>query len=354
MASRRVFLLSSAVPCLLQAHRCFGSIVPQVESLLAAAPTTRPDVAKIDGVRILAAASRALQRPLDQDRNVQGKAFLDFTLDLPALAAACIVAPESTVQYLVKARALLNEWLISATTRLSPTPLLQQYELLSPRSSLAEVAMALPFLNLSADDLAAAAAWFRQALDWLNQDRTALLARDSRDHNASAWLLQASGYASLLADEAVLAEQRHRFQRDILRAQITADGLFRNDLAGSDPFRLSLYNLDLLAGSAILLSTRFESIWNYELQDGPGMRVAIARYAAFIAAPSTWPYPADASHFADLPGRRPALLFAGRAYSDANYVALWSTLNPDPKASAIQRTFPIRQPLLWVTRRPVG
>ena len=84
------------------------------------------------------------------------------------------------------------------------------------------------------------------------------------------------------------------------------------------------------------------------------MRTVIARFASFIAAPSTWPYPADAAHFADLPARRPALLFAGRAYSDAEYVTLWRTLNPDPQAPAILRTFPIRQPLLWITPRPAA
>ena len=357
MPSRRVFLRSSALPFLLQAFPRAQPLLGKphtgvASNGLSGAPTTRPNVARIDHDRILTAASVAVDRPVAEDRNVDGAAFLHFTLDLPALAAACMIDHESASQYLLKARALIGAWFNSTGTALSPDPLLKSYELLTPRSALAEVAVAIPFLQLPQEELDAASAWFRKALAWLTTDRTALLARDAGDHNASAWLLQASAYATLMGADAVLAEQRHRFKQTVLRAQITADGLFRNDLAGENPFRTSLYNLDLLAGSAMLLSTRFESLWEYELQDGPGMRAVIARHAAFIAAPTTWPYPADAAHFSDLPGRRPALLFAGRAYSNADYVTLWNTLDPDPKDPPILRAFPIRQPLLWVTQHP--
>jgi hypothetical protein len=50
----------------------------------------------------------------------------------------------------------------------------------------------------------------------------------------------------------------------------------------------------------------------------------------------------------DLPNRQPSLLFAGLAYQDEAYLALWKSLNPDPKTAEIIRNFPIRQPVLWV------
>jgi len=345
MLSRRAFLRTSALPMLLQA-----GLRAQSPDAVPEARTTRPNLLLVDRLRILTRARQALDRPLSQDRRVVGDAFLDFTLDLPALAAACMVDRDRAPEYLLKARALLDAWFISRQTRLSPTPALPTFAALTPRSALAEVALALPSLNLPPEDLTELREWFRQTLAWMNSDRTALLARDARNHHASAWLLQAVAFAKLLNDEAVLSEQRHRFKKEILRAQINAEGLFRNDLEGENPFRASLYNLDLLAGSAMLLSTRFDSLWTYELPDGPGLRAAIARHAAFIAAPATWPYPADASHFGDLPGRRPALLFAGRAYSEPDYVALWSRLS-DPTQPSILRAFPIRQPILWIQQR---
>ncbi len=135
-----------------------------------------------------------------------------------------------------------------------------------------------------------------------------------------------------------------------LRAQIVADGTFPHELTTPNPYRNSLFNLDLLAAACDLLSTRFENLWEFQLQDGPGLHVAVARHVPYIENRGAWPYRADARLFNDLPGRRPALLFAARAYGQPEYANLWRSLNPDPSNSAILRTFPIRQPVLWVTR----
>jgi hypothetical protein len=51
-----------------------------------------------------------------------------------------------------------------------------------------------------------------------------------------------------------------------------------------------------------------------------------------------------------LPIRPPSLLFAARAYGRPEYADLWKKLPPDTTIPELQRTFPIRQPLLWVTR----
>ncbi len=150
-----------------------------------------------------------------------------------------------------------------------------------------------------------------------------------------------------------MAECRHRFRTVTIRAQIDSTGIFPHELPSTLAYRNSLMNLDLLSGVCMLLSTRFESLWDYELQDGPGMRTAMARFFPFIESRSAWPYRADASHFTNLPGRRPALLFAARAYSRPEYAALWQRLNSEVLDPELARSFPIRQPLLWVTPLPV-
>jgi hypothetical protein len=68
----------------------------------------------------------------------------------------------------------------------------------------------------------------------------------------------------------------------------------------------------------------------------------------FIQDKSKWPYPHDVEYFDDLPNRQPSLLFAGLAYREPSYIALWRTLPPDPKTPEIIRNFPVRQPVLWV------
>ena len=53
----------------------------------------------------------------------------------------------------------------------------------------------------------------------------------------------------------------------------------------------------------------------------------------FIEDKSKWPYPHDVEYFDDLPNRQPSLLFAGLAYREPKYIALWRTLPPDPKTA---------------------
>ena len=348
MPTRRDFLAASAVTLFLPAN-----LFPQAATDAnprATPQATHLNLAAIDHARILAAAARAVARVPSANRDLRSDAYLNLTLDIPALAAASMVDPASAPGFAEAARTHLTAWFTAPETRLPATPANAMFEPLLDLMLLAEVAQALPLLAL---DLALAAAlklWFREYLTYLTTARTALLARDARDHHGSSWLLQTAAYAHLLADEGILTECRHRFKTATLRAQINASGLFPHELTSENPYRDSLYNLDLLAGVCLLLSTRFESMWNHELQDGPGMRVAIARHVPYIRNRATWAYPADKSFFNQLPCRRPALLFAARAYSEPEYAALWQTLNPDPTEPAILRTFPVRQPILWLAQ----
>ena len=226
---------------------------------------------------------------------------------------------------------------------------------------LAEVAQSIPFLAsssaLTPDELSTLRAWFADYLKWLTDDPLATLARDQKDHHGSSWLLQSAACAHLTAtgltsDDSNLNLLRHRFRTVTLRAQLHATGKFPNEVATPNPYRNSLFNLDLLSAACDLLSTRFESVWDYELQDGPGLRTAIAFHAPYIANRSSWPYPADAAHFTDLPGRRISLLLAGRAYSYPQYTEEWQSLPPIPDTAPaeIRRSDPLSQPLLWITR----
>ena len=256
--------------------------------------------------------------------------------------------PPNSARYLKAATALFPALLALPTTAAEP-------EIIA-RAALAEVAVALPFLALEPTGLAPLTSWFTQYLTFLTEDRAALLVRDKNDYRGLTWLLQAAAFARLTAPESksadtLLAELRHRFKTPTLRAHLDARGFFPHDLTTPNPFRNSLFSLDLLAGCSQLLSTRFESIWDFELPEGTGTRAAIARHAPYIATPATWPYPADLAFFHDLPSRRPALVFAARAYQQADYATLWQTLTPaQPTNPEILRTFPIRQPLLWLAQ----
>jgi Alginate lyase len=290
-------------------------------------------------------------------------ALLNFGMTVPALTAAFVLTKDQ--RYAQQAVKHLRAWFLDPLTRMTPS--LQYGQTILPAKTgrpeglveavhLAEVVQCLPFLTtsdaLSEADFTGIKKWLADYFTWLNTSRLANLARDSKSHHGTSWLLQAASIAHLtqVADDAPLTALRHQYKSSTIRAQIVADGTFPHELTTPNPYRNTLFNLDMMAGVCLLVSTRFESVWDVELQDGPGFRTVMARLYPFILNRGTWPYRADAKYFANLPIRPPSLLFAARAYDRPEYATLWKTLNPDPTVPELQHTFPIRQPLLWVTR----
>lgn len=317
-------------------------------------------------------------------------AVFQLGLCVPALAAAYFLTAED--RYAEHAALHLHAWFVDPATRMTPS---LEYGQVKPGASedrttlqnnsihasggrfqgivetvpLVEVAQAMPFLAASSAlkpaDLAAVRAWFAAYLNWLTAPedsgpRLPALARDQKNHHGTSWLLQASAYSALAvpqgdvakSEDSALAKLRHQYKTVTLRAQISATGTFPHELSSTTPYRDSLFNLDMIAGICQLLSTRFESIWNYQLEDGPSMRAAIAYHFPFIADRSSWPFRADAEHFNELPGRRASLLLAAHAYQRPEYASLWKSLPPDPATPEILRSLPIHQPVLWVRTPP--
>lgn len=308
----------------------------------------------------------------------QRDALFRMGLGVSALTAAYVLTKEE--RYAAAAAAHLRAWFVAPGTRMNPA--LDYGSVLVGAGAkaeggrpegiletlpLVEVALAVRFLAgsdaLSDADVAGVKGWFAAYLKWLTapQDsgpRLAALARDSKDRNGSSWMLQVAAYTLLTAADAsgpanessAATELRQRFRKVMLRAQMRSDGTFPNELRTANPYRNSLENLDMFAGICQLLSTRFESVWEYQLEDGPGMRSAIAYHFPYIADRTKWPFRADLTRFNELPGRRESLLLCARAYQRPEYAALWKELRPDPADEEILRSLPMHQPLLWVRR----
>lgn len=315
MLTRRHFLAASVSAAL--ASRLLGQTAP-------------PDVASIERARILAAASAALTaNPI---------ALPDLSHTIATLTSAFLLTKDT--QY--SARAVIH---IDSLSSIKPS---EDILTLVP---IAEIAVAMRLLVDAATEqqLSALGAWLGSIQTFLNENPEMTLARDRRDHRASAWLLVSSAIARYQRDDKSLDTCRRLFRKPTLRNQINHDGQFPEELATPNPYRNTLFNFDLLCGTCQLLASPFDLLWDYELVDGIGFRVAAAALYPFIADRTKWPGVSDAQHFRELPGRRPGLLFAGRAYKRPEYVELWRTLSPEIP-SGLAESFPIREPLLWITR----
>ena len=293
-----------------------------------------PDVASFERSRILAAAPVALAaKPLS---------LADLSSTIATLAAVFLLTKDEKYA----ARALSH-----ANTLSGVKPGADSLALIP----IAEIAVAFRFLvdSASPQQLSILGVWLVGIQTFLNEDPEMTLARDRHDHRASAWLLVSSAIARFQRDDNALDACRRLFRKPTLRNQINHDGEFPEELATPNPYRNTLFNFDLLCGVCQLLASPFDLLWDYELPDGIGIRVAAAALYPFIADRNKWPSVSDAQHFHELPGRRPGLLFAGHAYKRPEYVELWRSLPPQIPP-VLAESFPIREPLLWITRAQHG
>jgi hypothetical protein len=406
---RRAFCLSTAAAALSIRAQAVATIAPQSSGPL----ITEGDIEVIDHERILRAANEYLSEPpititaYSSPRSKGGKhdyfsegdywwpdpknprgpyirrdgysnpenfnkhreALIRLSLIVPALTAAWFLTQQK--RFAEHAALHLRAWFVDPETRMNPSLDYAQaiWGVTPGRGTgiidtvhLVEVSRAARHLERSqampTADAAAIRAWFTECMLWMISSKNGQEEEAARNNHGTCWVAQVAAFAAFTGDENAMALCRERFRDHLLPAQMAADGSFPLELARTKPYIYSLFNQDMLAmvcliasASGATASGATNDLWEYALPNGNRYKKAVEFMFPFIEDKSKWPYVHDVEYFDDLPNRQPSLLFAGLAYHEPKYIALWRTLPADPKTPEIVRNFPIRQPVLWV--RPV-
>ena len=401
---RRAFCLSTAAAALSIRTPAFAALAPLV---------TEGDIEVIDHERILRAADEYLSQPpititaYSSPRSKGGKhdyfsegdywwpdpknpkgpyirrdgysnpenfnkhreALIRLSLIVPALTAAWLLTQQ--MRFAEHAALHLRAWFVDPATRMNPSLDYAQaiWGVTPGRGTgiidtvhLVEVSRAARHLErsqaITAADAAAVRAWFTQYMLWMISSKNGQEEEAATNNHGTCWVAQVAAFAAFTGDENAMALCRARFRDHLLPEQMAADGSFPLELARTKPYSYSLFNLDMLATVCLIASASgataggaTNDLWEFALPNGNRYRKAVDFMFPFIEDKSKWPYAHDVEYFDDLPNRQPSLLFAGLAYREPKYIALWRTLPPDPETPEIIRNFPIRQPVLWV--RPV-
>jgi len=281
-----------------------------------------------------------------------------FARDVGALAAAYDLTHEE--RFAAAAAEHLRVWFVAPATRMNPDLQFAQsiQGVTTGRSvglidtvHLAEVALGVRALRgsgaLDPATEAGVQAWFRAYLRWLQTHPYGIDESKATNNHGTCWVLQTAAFARLLGDEATLADGRRRFKEELLPGQMAADGSFPRELGRTKPYGYSIFNLDVLAAVAVLLSTPEEDLMKFTLADGRGLVRGVEFLAPFLADKSRWQRPPDVQHWREWPVRQPALLFGALAADRPDWLALWQRLPSDPVVEEVRRNFPIRFPTLW-------
>lgn len=398
--NRRKFCITAAAATL------SARSIAMADSSLAAPLITADEIAKIDRVRILRAANEYLKQPpitvtvSNSPRSQGGKhdyfsegdywwpdpqnpggpyirrdgfsnpanfnahreALIRLSLHVPALTAAWMVTHDR--RYADHAGLHLRAWFLDSETKMNPSLDYAQaiFGITPGRGTgvidtihLIEVTRAARHLErsqaMTATEMSGVRAWFTQYLDWMQSSKNGKEEEAAENNHGTCWVAQAAAFADYTGNRQTMALCRERFRNNLLPKQLAPDGSFPLELARTKPYSYSLFNLDVMAIVCEIASANtnaVENLWQFALPNGSRYKKAVDFMFPFIQDKGKWPYKPDVEYFDDLPNRQPNLLFAGLAYREPRYIALWRKLSPDPKTAEIIRNFPVRQPLLWV------
>lgn len=288
--------------------------------------------------------------------------LLDFARNVGTLAAAYRVTGDERAA--AAAVRHLEAWFLAPETRMSPHLLYAQA--IKGRNTgrsigvidtlhLAEVALAAEALRGSAaltpEKDAAITGWFRDYLRWISTHPYGVEESRAKNNHGTCWTLQAACFARLTGDEAVLAECRRRLVAVHLPDQMAADGSFPQELRRTKPYGYSIFNLDVMAALAVVLSTPGDDLMRFTLPDGRSLVRGVEFLAPFIADKARWPGKPDVMYWDEWPVRQPFLLWGAESTGRADWLKLWQSLEADPQVPEVRRNFPVREPVLWTRRR---
>lgn len=288
-------------------------------------------------------------------------ALIRLSVQVPALSAAWLITKKDG--YAEQAVRHLRAWFVDEATRMNPNLEYAQgiHGITKGRGTgiidtlhLVEVVRAASVLEKSPSFPEGAQhsikAWFTQYVHWMTTSPNGIQERNAKNNHGTCWVLQVAEFSSYTGNTDLVDFCRDRFTDVILPNQIAPNGSFPLELARTKPYGYCLFNLDVMTTACQVLSTPEHNLWNFALPDGRAVRKAVEYMFPYIAYKKTWPLPPDVQYFDQWPVRHPSLLFAGLVYSQPQYLELWRKLNPDPTVEEAIRNFPIRQPVLWVSK----
>ncbi|MFN0111311.1 MAG: alginate lyase family protein [Blastocatellia bacterium] len=286
------------------------------------------------------------------------KYLMRLSVQVPALTAAWKLTKDK--RFAQHAAKHLRAWFLAEATRMNPH--LKFSQAIKGRFTgrgigiidtihLVEVARSIEALEnsgtLSKAELSGIKQWFADYLQWMTTHQYGIDEREAKNNHGACWVMQVAMFALLTGNQELQQYCRERFKTVIVPGQIEKDGSLPLEMRRTKPYGYSLFNLDALTTICQILATPQDNLWAFETADGRGVRKAVAFMAPYIRDKKSWPLKPDVMYDEHWPMRHSSLFFAGLAYRNDDYLALWKTLKPDSTVEEVVRNFFIRQPVLW-------
>jgi len=236
-------------------------------------------------------------------------------------------------RYAAKASALLDAWFLDRETRMNPN--MQFAQAVIGRSEGRGVGLieARHFLRiLEGVDLLEGSpawkdeqsktfrAWFESFLTWMRESPNGRDERDAPNNHGTWYHVQIARYAMAVAKDSLARAILSDVGRERVASTVMPDGSQPLELARTDSWGYSLFNLEALMALASLGERAGVDLWNYVTSDGRSIRRALDYLLPFAEGTSTWTYPTIRGKNNDR--LVPLLLMASRVWGDPRYADL--------------------------------
>lgn len=132
--------------------------------------------------------------------------------------------------------------------------------------------------------------WFTEFLHWLQTSRHGQKECRAPNNHGSWYHAQAMRIALFLDDRPTAQQLLKNVRDNLMPSQIMPDGTQPEELARTNAFHYSLFNLHALAMIARMGESLDIDLWHYRTRDGRGMQVAAEYLLPYVNGTAQWPH----------------------------------------------------------------
>ncbi|MDB5012113.1 MAG: alginate lyase [Daejeonella sp.] len=189
--------------------------------------------------------------------------------------------------------------------------------------------------------------WFSRYLLWLTTHQYGKDEMNAENNHGTCWVMQVASFAKLTQNQEILTFCRERFKNVLLPQQMARDGSFPRELKRTKPYGYSIFNLDAMTMTCLILSDKKENLWDFKTEDGRNMHKGVEFLHPYVNDKNKWPFQKDVMYWNNWPVAQPFLLFGAMAYQQKKWFKTWQKLDHNPQVEEVIRNLPIRNPIIW-------
>jgi hypothetical protein len=169
--------------------------------------------------------------------------------------------------------------------------------------------------------------WFTQYLHWMTTSDHGKAEDAARNNHGSWYDLQIADGALFVGNQKLAIDTLERVKTRRIAIQIEPDGREPLELARTNAWGYSNFNLSALIELAMLGDEAGVDLWNFKTSDGRSIRTAVDFLLPYAAGEKKWDYQQIGGFSAN--AMLSTLLRAANAYHDPKYAALAAKLRDD-------------------------